>query len=52
LRSARPFFPRAPFVAHVIGQWDTPAAARNAARAYAAADALTFELPQLVVASL
>ena len=52
LRPARRSFPRAPFVAQMVGQWDTPAEARNAARAYAAADALGFELPKIEVAAL
>jgi hypothetical protein len=53
LRPARRSFPRAPFVAHVIAECNpAPAGAHEAARAYAAADALGFELPQIVVASL
>jgi hypothetical protein len=53
LRPARRSFPHAPFVTHVIADCDpAPAGAREAARAYAAADALGFELPQIAVASL
>ncbi len=46
-------FPRAPFVAHVLAQYD-PAEPdmRDAAKAYAAIDALAYELPKTVVASL
>lgn len=46
-------FPRAPFVAHVLAQYD-PAEPdmRDAAKAYAAIDALGYEFPKVVVASL
>ena len=46
-------FPRAPFVAHVLAQFDP--AERNhseAARAYAAIDALGYDLPKVAVATL
>ena len=53
LRPARSSFPKAPFVAHVIATW-APADidATGAAGAYAKADGLGLELPQIVVASL
>jgi hypothetical protein len=46
-------FPKAPFVAHVLAQFE-PAERdmRDAARAYAAIDALGYELPKVEVAAL
>src|SRR5262245_32404280 len=46
-------FPRAPFVAHVLAQFDpVEPDLRAAARAYAAIDALGYELPKVAVATL
>jgi hypothetical protein len=46
-------FPRAPFVAHVLAQFDAREPdLRDAAKAYAAIDALGYELPKTLVATL